>query len=171
MNSLPIAGRWGRAFGALATPDNLSLEQAKAFLAQHEVRYILGQFVDIHGVAKAKSVPVDHLEDLVTDGVGFAGGGVFGLRLAPHEAEYIVLGDLRTLKLLPWAPGYARMMGTGTVSGRPHPIDTRNILKAQTERLAARGWVLNTGIEPEFSLLERTEDGSVSHRCPSETGL
>src|SRR5690606_23952893 len=131
------------------------------FLAQHHVRYILAQFVDIYGVAKSKAVPVDHLDDIITDGVGFAGGGVFGMRLAPHEAEYMLVGDLSTLTLIPWAPGYARLMGAGAVSGQPHPIDTRNILKTQVARLAERGWILNTGIEPEFSLLERTADGSV----------
>lgn len=152
---------WRKAPGQFATPDNLDIASAKQFLLQNHVRYVLAQFVDIHGVAKSKSVPVDHLDDILTDGVGFAGGGVFGMCLAPHEAEYMVVGDLSTLKLLPWSPGYARVMGTGTVSGRPHPVDTRNILRAQMARLAERGWILNTGIEPEFSLLQRTPDGSV----------
>jgi glutamine synthetase len=152
---------WRRAPGQYATPSNIDLASAKQFLAQNQVRYVLAQFVDIYGVAKSKAVPVDHLEDILTDGVGFAGGGVFGLRLEPHEPEYMVVGDLSTLTLVPWAPGYARMMGTGLVSGKPHPIDTRNILKAQIERLTQRGWTLMTGIEPEFSLFERRSDGAV----------
>lgn len=153
---------WRKAPGSQITPASLTLETARQFLAQNHVRYILAQFVDIYGVAKSKAVPVDHLEDIVTDGVGFAGGGVFGLRLQPHEAEYIVVGDLSTLTLVPWVPGYARMMGTGTVAGQPHPIDTRNILKSQVARLAERGWTMMSGIEPEFSLLERTADGRVA---------
>ncbi|MBS0267913.1 MAG: type III glutamate--ammonia ligase [Proteobacteria bacterium] len=152
---------WRRAPGQYATPSNIDLAGAKQFLSQNHVRYVLAQFVDIYGVAKSKAVPVDHLEDILTDGVGFAGGGVFGLRLEPHEPEYMVVGDLSTLTLIPWAPGYARMMGTGTVNGKPHAIDTRNILKGQIERLAKRGWTLLTGIEPEFSLLERRSDGAV----------
>ena len=152
---------WRRTPGQYATPSNIDLAGAKQFLAQNHVRYVLAQFVDIYGVAKSKAVPVDHLEDILTDGVGFAGGGVFGLRLEPHEPEYMVVGDLATLTLIPWTPGYARMMGTGMVSGTPHPIDTRNILKSQIARLAQRGWTLMTGIEPEFSLLERRSDGAV----------
>lgn len=152
---------WRNSPGQLVAPQDLDIQKAKLFLAQHQVRYVLAQFVDIYGVAKSKAVPVDHLEDIVTDGVGFAGGGVFGMRLAPHEPEYMVIGDLSTMTLTPWAPGYARMMGTGTVCGKPHPIDTRNILKTQIARLSERGWTLNTGIEPEFSLFERTTDGSV----------
>lgn len=153
---------WRKGPSQLATPENLDLAGAKQFLAQNHVRYVLAQFVDIYGVAKSKSVPVEHLEDVLTDGVGFAGGGVFGMRLAPHEAEYMVIGDLSTLKLLPWAPGYARLMGTGTVNGKAYHIDTRNILKAQMARLAERGWTFNSGIEPEFSLLQKTADGSVA---------
>jgi glutamine synthetase len=162
MNSLEH-WNWRTSPGQQATPENLDIGRAKQFLSQNHVRYVLAQFVDIHGVAKSKAVPVDHLEDILTDGVGFAGGGVFGMRLAPHEAEYMLVGDLSTLKLLPWAPGYARVMGTGTVGGNSHPMDTRNILKAQASRLSERGWILNTGIEPEFSLLQKTPDGSV---CP-----
>ena len=153
---------WRKLPGQFEPPANMSLDVAKQYLAQNQVRFVLAQFVDIYGVAKSKAVPVDHLEDIITDGVGFAGGGVFGLRLAPHEPEYIVVGDLSTLTLIPWAPGYARIMGTGTVSGRAHPIDTRNILKTQVTRLSERGWTCMTGIEPEFSLLKRTADGSVA---------
>jgi len=152
---------WRKSPSQMVAPENLDLQRAKLFLDQHHVRYILAQFVDIYGVAKSKAVPVSHLEDIITEGVGFAGGGVFGMRLDPHEPEYMVIGDLSTLTLIPWAPGYARMMGTGTVSGEAHPIDCRNILKTQIARLAERGWTLNTGIEPEFSLLERSSDGSI----------
>ena len=51
----------------------MNLENAQDFLKKNNVRYILAQFVDIHGVAKTKSVPVDHFQDILTDGAGFAG--------------------------------------------------------------------------------------------------
>lgn len=151
----------GRARASQATPEGLTIQKAKHFLAEHSVRYVLAQFVDIHGVAKSKAVPVEHLEDLVTEGAGFAGAGVWGLGMQPHEAEYIVRCDLDTLVLTPWSPGYARMMGTGLVKGEPHAIDTRNVLKAQTQRLAERGWTFNTGIEPEFILYRKDASGAL----------
>lgn len=146
---------------SLVAPAGLTVPQARQFLAAHGVRYVLAQFVDIHGVAKSKAVPVDHLEDMITDGAGFAGAGVWGLGMLPHEAEYIVRCDLDTLVLTPWAPGYARMMGTGLVKGNAHPVDTRNVLKVQTQRLAERGWTFNTGIEPEFILYRRDAAGQL----------
>ena len=36
-------------------------QQAKKFLKDNDIRFILAQFVDIHGSAKAKAVPVEHL--------------------------------------------------------------------------------------------------------------
>ena len=69
---------WRRVPGQYATPTNLDVAGAKQFLAQNHIRYVLAQFADIYGVAKSKAVPVEHFEDVLTDGVGFAGGGVFG---------------------------------------------------------------------------------------------
>ena len=152
---------WRNSPGQISALQDPDIAKAKQFLDLHHVRYVLAQFVDVYGVGKSKSVPEDHLEDIVTGGVGLARGGVFGMRLAPHEAEYMIVGELSTLTLTPWAPGYARMLGTGTASGRPHPIDTRNILKARVARMAEMGWTFNTGIEPECSLFERTSNGSI----------
>ncbi|OOG26417.1 type III glutamate--ammonia ligase [Thioalkalivibrio denitrificans] len=136
-------------------------QEAKTYLESHQVKYILAQFVDIHGVAKTKSVPVSHLEDVLTDGAGFAGFAVWGLRMGPHEADYMARGDLSTLSIVPWQPGYARIVCDGFVNGKPYMMDTRNILAAQVKRLKERGWTMNTGLEPEFSLLRRDGNGGV----------
>ncbi len=80
-----------------------------------------------------------------------------------------MVGDLTTLTILPWAPGYARVMGSGTVNGKPHALDPRNILARQVERLAERGWVFNAGLEPEFSLFRRRPDGSIGPMDETDT--
>ncbi|HUY36313.1 MAG TPA: type III glutamate--ammonia ligase [Pirellulales bacterium] len=134
--------------------------QAKAFLIEQGVKFVLAQFVDIHGVAKTKAVPVSHFGDILDGGAGFAGFAVWGLGQEPHDADYMAVGDLATLSLLPWQPGYARIVCDGIVNGQPWPFDTRTILRGQLQRLAERGWKLNTGMEPEFMLLTRSPDGS-----------
>ncbi len=131
------------------------------FLADNDIRYILAQFVDIHGVAKTKSVPVDCLEDVVENGAGFAGFAVWGLGMEPHGPDFLARGDLNSLSLVPWQPGYARISCTGYVNDQPHPYDSRYVLLRQLERLEERGWTLNTGLEPEFSLMQRESDGSL----------
>ena len=139
----------------------MNLNEAQTFLKENRVKYVLAQFVDIHGVAKTKSVPVSHFEDIVTDGAGFAGFAVWGLGQEPHDPDFMAVGDLDTLTLVPWQPGYARIVCNGRVNGEPYPFDTRTILQQQVNRLTQSGWLLNTGLEPEFMLLNRNPDGSV----------
>ncbi len=140
----------------------MNLQQARKFLRDNEVRYVLAQFVDIHGVAKTKSVPVAHFEDILNDGAGFAGFAAWGFGMGPHDADYMAIGDLSTLSLVPWQPGYARIVCDGHVRGEPYPYDTRWVLKQQVAAAKARGWTINIGIEPEFMLLKQHEDGSVT---------
>lgn len=135
--------------------------EAKQFLSAHNVKFVLAQFVDIHGSAKTKAVPAEHLDDVLTAGAGFAGFAIWGLGMGPHGPDYMAVGDLTTLSLMPWLPGYARIACDGHVKGKPYEFDSRVVLKRSLERLQARGWTLNTGIEPEFLLLRRHPDGSV----------
>lgn len=144
-------------------------QEATKFLEENNVKLILAQFIDIHGVAKAKAVPVSHFEDILNDGAGFAGFAVWGLGQEPHDADYMAVGDLSTLSLVPWQPGYARIVCDGRVRQKPWPFDTRNILIEQLAKLAERGWTMNTGLEPEFMLLCRRPDGSIAPADTSDT--
>jgi glutamine synthetase len=144
-------------------------EAARQWLERHAVKYVLAQFVDLHGVAKAKAVPASHLGDVLTDGAGFAGFAVWGLGQGPHEADYMAVGDPTTLTLVPWQPGYARIVCNGYVNRKPWPFDTRWVLQQQLARLAEQGWVLNTGLEPEFMLLVRGADGRFGPADASDT--
>jgi glutamine synthetase len=135
--------------------------EAKTFLADNNVKYVLAQFVDIHGTAKAKSVPADHFEDIITHGAGFAGFAIWGMGIDPHGPDYMAVGDLETLSLVPWQPGYARIVCDGHVHGKPWDIDARVTLKKQLKRLEAKGLTFYTGLEPEFSLLRKTADGQI----------
>jgi len=138
-----------------------SLAEAKKFLADNQVKYILAQFVDIHGVAKVKSVPARHLEDILTAGAGFAGGAIWGMGIAPNGPDYMAVGDLSTLSLIPWQPGYARIICDCHVNGTPYNHDSRVVLKKQIDRLSEHGWTLYTGLEPEFSLLKKDAHGNI----------
>ena len=54
-----------------------SAAEIEAFMSENDIRYVLAQFVDIHGVAKTKSVPANCLMDVVEKGAGFAGFAVW----------------------------------------------------------------------------------------------
>jgi glutamine synthetase len=146
----------------------MNREEAQKFCREHGVRYVLAQFVDIHGSAKAKAVPVEHLDMVLTDGAGFAGFAVWGLGMGPEGPDYMAVGDLSTLSLIPWMPGYARLICNGVVNRKSYPYCSRVALKAQTARLEERGYTLFTGIEPEFMLLSRRADGSLGPADPTD---
>ena len=139
-----------------------SLAEAKQFIKEHQIKYILAQFVDIHGAAKVKSVPAAHLEDVLTAGAGFAGGAIWGTGIAPNGPDYMAVGDLPTLSLIPWQPGYARLVCDGHVNGEPYEYDARVVLKKQLAKMADKGWTFYTGLEPEFSLLKKNANGDIT---------
>ena len=139
----------------------LEKNEIETFINENEIKYILAQFVDIHGVAKTKSVPAHCLMDVVNSGAGFAGFAVWGLGMEPHGPDFMARGDLDSLSIVPWQPGYARIVCDGHVNDKPYPYDSRVVLKKQLALLANKGWTLNTGLEPEFSLFKRTESGGL----------
>ncbi|KEA64166.1 Glutamine synthetase type I [Marinobacterium lacunae] len=136
--------------------------EIERFISDNDIKYILAQFVDIHGVAKTKSVPANCLNSVVEAGAGFAGFAVWGLGMEPHGPDFMARGDLNTFSAVPWQPGYARIACDGYVDKKPHPYCSRVVLKKQLATLAERGWTLNTGLEPEFSLFNRADDGSLT---------
>ncbi|GAA0479138.1 MULTISPECIES: type III glutamate--ammonia ligase [Tatumella] len=147
----------------------MSPEQAMQFLQDNNVRYLLAQFVDIHGAAKTKSVPAKCLMDVVEKGAGFAGFAISGMGMQPNGPDFSARGDLTTLSLVPWQPGYARIVCNGYVNNQPHNCDSRVVLLKQVARLQEKGWVLNSGLEPEFSLFRRGENGEILPADNSDT--
>jgi glutamine synthetase len=136
-------------------------EELQQRLAAQGVHTLIAQFTDLHGVAKGKFVPLAELPVLLATGAGFSGPSIAGTGLPRMGArsEYYGRGDPATAVALPWMPGYARVVCDGFVAGAPFEACPRQVLRRQLARLAPRGWALQTGIEPEFFLLRRTEAG------------
>jgi glutamine synthetase len=140
----------------------MNQEQAQQFFKENQIRYVLAQFVDIHGSAKAKAVPVEHLDMVLTDGAGFAGFALWGFGMGPEGPDYMAVGDLSTLQAIPWMPGYARLICNGHVNKKSYAYDSRVALQTQIDRLTERGLTMYTGIEPEFMLLRRAANGALA---------
>jgi len=135
--------------------------ETQRIIDEHKIKYVLAQFVDIHGSAKTKSVPISGLQTVIDSGAGFAGFAICGMGMEPHGPDFMAKGDLSTLTAVPWQPGYGRIVCVGHVNNEPHPYDSRFVLMQQVERLKARGWTLNTGLEPEFNLMRRDAEGKL----------
>ena len=137
------------------------MKNFKDQLAAQGVHTLIAQFTDMHGVAKGKLVPLANADELLTDGVGFSGPSIWGTGLprTGRRAEYYGRGSASTARALPWMPGYARIVCDGFVDGEPFDACPRQVLRRQIDSLRKRGWVLQTGIEPEFFLLRRKGTG------------
>jgi len=130
-------------------------------LAAQGIHTLLVQFTDLQGVAKGKLMPLHQLATVLHAGAGFAGPSIVGTGLprTGPRSEYYARGDAGTLQPLPWQGGVARIVGDGFVDGQPFEACPRQILRRAVARLAARGWTLQVGIEPEFFLLNKTPEG------------
>nr|WP_145551654.1 type III glutamate--ammonia ligase [Variovorax boronicumulans] len=142
-------------------PDPNTAQALQEQLAKQGVHTVLAQFTDLLGVARGKYVPLAQIGTLLGSGAGFSGTSIAGTGLPRSGArsEYYGRGDPATAQALPWMPGYARVVCDGHVDGEPFEACPRQILRRQVERLAARGWALQVGMEPEFFLLRRDAAG------------
>jgi glutamine synthetase len=132
-------------------------EQTIAALQAQGVHTVLAQFTDMHGVAKGKLVPLEHLQSLVDTGAGFAGPSIWGTGLPRHgkNSEYYGRVILNSARILSTIPGVVHLVCDGYAGKLPLPTCSRQMLKQVLKQLDSRGWTLNVGIEPEFFLLKR----------------
>ncbi len=128
------------------------------------VEVVFGTYVDIHGVPKAKAVPIDKLEKWVNGSELYTVGALEGMGpLGPNEDECVSLPDLSSLTQLPWDRRYAIAPADLTFHGKPYTHDSRGLLKRQVERAGEMGYGVNVGIEPEVYVLRETEEGLVPY--------
>jgi glutamine synthetase len=151
-----------------AEPESADWEQKREELRQKGVAYCLSAYVDMHGVPKAKAVPIDHFTGMMSGSELFTGAAIDGLGQGPADDELSVWPDIDAITQLPWEPTVAWAPGHLHFHGEPYPMDSRNVLKRQTDRLAEHGLQFNLGIETEFFLVQREERG-ISPANPKDT--
>ena len=142
------------------TPAEVSKIQEQ--LKSKGVQYCIGAYVDIHGIPKAKVVPIDHLPQMSQGSERYTGYALDGLGQAPNDDELASVPDLNHIIQLPWEPKVAWMPADNTFQGKPYPLNTRVALKNVLAQAADMGFGFNLGIECEIYLLKQNEDGSLS---------
>ena len=138
-----------------------STDEVRKLARDGNIEFLFAQFVDMHGKPNAKLVPAHHLDDLLSDGAGFAGFAAGDIGQGPHDPDLIAMPDVRSYTPLPWKPGVARFACDVTVEGEEWPYCPRTILRHQLERAAALGYEFRIGAELEYFLVRRREDGSI----------
>jgi glutamine synthetase len=127
------------------------------------VEFILALFVDLAGKPCAKLVPAQAVEQLESEGVGFAGYAVGAIGQQPSDPDIMAMPDPASYTPLPFVrPGLALVHCDPWCEGKPWPYAPRVILKRALEAAAERGLSLCVGAEVEYFLLKRDENGVLS---------
>jgi glutamine synthetase len=126
-----------------------------------DTTFILALFVTLAGKPCAKLVPVQAVDMLAHEGVGFAGYAAGAMGQLPKDPDLIAIPDASSFTPIPFVrPGLALVHCDPYVNGEPWPYAARTILKETLRRAADLGLTVNVGAEVEYFLVTRAEDGS-----------
>jgi len=144
-------------------------DDVRRIVADQDIEFLFAQFVDMHGKPSAKLVPAHHLDDLLSEGAGFAGFAAGDIGQGPDDPDIIAMPDPASFTVLPWRPNVARFACDVTVEGEAWPFCPRTILRRALARIAEQGYELKIGAELEYFLLRRMPDGSLGLADPLDT--
>jgi glutamine synthetase len=137
------------------------LAKIKKIADDRGLEFFFAQFVDMYGRPSAKLVPAANLDDLVRDGAGFAGFAAGEIGQLPSDPDIAAIPDLDSFTLVPWQQNLARFACDVTVEGEEWAYCPRTILRRQVARAKELGYDFKIGIELEYFLINRNDDGSI----------
>jgi glutamine synthetase len=143
-----------------------SPDELKEALQRDGIEFIFAMFVDLHGKPCAKLVPASAIDQLLSDGAGFAGYAAGAMGQQPSSPDIIARPDISSYMAAPWQPGLAIVQCDPTCEGEPWPYAPRVILRRQLELLESAGYSMKVGAEAEYFLVRRADDGSISVADP-----
>jgi len=147
----------------------LSLDDIRRDADERGIEFYFAQFVDMYARPSAKLIPAEHLEDLVTDGAGFAGFAAGELGQVPSDPDIAAMPDLQSYTPVPWQPNLGRFACDVYVEGEEWPYDPRTILRRQLERARQKGFEFMMGLELEYFLIRQTDGGKIEVADPLDT--
>ncbi|MEX0892525.1 MAG: type I glutamate--ammonia ligase [Gemmatimonadota bacterium] len=127
------------------------------------VRFLRLQFIDVPGVIKNVEVPRGQFEKALEGDMMFDGSSIEGF-VRVEESDMVLHPDPDTLVVFPWGDPDNRVAriicDVRTAAGEPFEGDPRRVLRRQIAAAAELGFEMMAGVEAEFFLFHRAEDGS-----------
>src|SRR3954454_34695 len=164
--------------GPLRVPSRpMRLEELKADVERGAVDTVVLALCDMQGRLQGKRMSAQHfLAEIAEHGaeacnyllaVDVEMNTVGGYAMSSWErgyGDFEMRPDLDTLRITPWHPGTALCLSDlHWIAGGPVVASPRQILRAQLDRLAERGWQAFAGTELEFIVFRDSyEDGWTS---------
>jgi glutamine synthetase len=135
-----------------------------ALAREQGVRYVNLQFIDILGIAKSVTIPIERLGEAVEHGKWFDGSAIEGFARTA-ESDMYLLPDLSTFAVLPWEKGQAAtarvLCWIYNPNGELFAGDPRATLRRALDEARAMGFQYHVGPELEFFLFNR-HGGAIS---------
>ena len=132
-------------------------ETAKSLMSRG-VQYCMPFYVDVHGIPKTKTVPINHFDRMMRGSELFTGAALDGLGQGPHDDELAVVPDPDCVVQLPWRQDVAVIPGQLFYHEKPYEMCSRTALARQIERAAKLGLKFNLGIECETYIVRPDEN-------------
>lgn len=147
----------------------MTLEEIRRIQDERGIEFYFAQFVDLYGKPNAKLIPAAHLDDLVSDGAGFAGFAAGELGQVPADPDIAAMPDLASFTPVPWQQNLARFACDVTVEGEEWPYCPRTILRRVLARAREQGYEFKIGLELEYFLVRPDGNGSIELADPHDT--
>src|SRR5580692_8264391 len=142
----------------------LTLEQLRVAIGEGEIDTVVLAFTDMQGRLQGKRLSAEFFLEEVAEhfsegcnyllAVDVDMNTVDGYAMSSWErgyGDFVLVPDMSTLRQVPWQPGTAMVIADLTwLDGSPVVASPRQILAAQTARLASHGLVALAGTELEF---------------------
>ncbi|MGD9766756.1 MAG: glutamine synthetase family protein [Pseudolabrys sp.] len=174
---MPPRSRAGESFverHGLWSPEQTRRAAAVAReIKQRKLETVRFSFADQHGVLRGKTLLAEDAIGALRSGVSmtttllakdtshrsvfpvFTAGGGFGMPEMEGGADFVMVADPATFRVLPWAPTTGWVLcDIVFANGKPVPFSTRQVLRDATKKLAADGYDLTAGLEVEFHLFK-----------------
>ncbi|WP_232756579.1 type I glutamate--ammonia ligase [Vulcanococcus limneticus] len=116
--------------------ESLDVQTLRGDLESQGVRYALASYVDLHGICKAKAVPLSHLGQMLRGSELFTGAALDGIPQDMSDDEVAAHPDPASATVLPWQRELVWMASDLHLHGQPFEACSRNILhrvRAQAE--------------------------------------
>ena len=140
----------------------------------HHLKAVRFSFADQHGILRGKTLAVAEVRGALERGVtvtstlllkdtshrtvfpAFTPGGGVGMAELEGAADILMIPDVSTFRVLPWAPDTGWVLcDLRLQDGRPVPYDSRAVLRKALEKLGDYEFI--AGLEVEFHVFRITE--------------
>ncbi|XP_023276479.1 lengsin isoform X1 [Seriola lalandi dorsalis] len=142
-----------------------AMEQIKQQIARENINFVRFEATDLHGVSRSKTVPVRFFHEKAVYGVPMPrsyleltlspkSNEVDNANTANFSSDVLLIPDLATFRVLPWAEQTARVIcDPCTVTGSPLRTSPRLIAKQLLGQLQSLGFSLHASFTYECCVL------------------